>query len=223
MSTPETKTYEFTLELAGPDVTAEETFDLLSSATDDSALFRRSGESQFADFDVESQSFAEAVISAIRQLDGALPHLRVIKVEPEDLVNASEIAERSGRSRQSISQLANGKRGSGDFPRPIAHTNSSSPLWSWSSVSDWFSQSDEELSEPQLIAEFVAMLNGKLDAREHQRRLNEIAAAGMAAAALQEAPSQRRLMVGRRRKPSASVSKVVIAAYSRSHEFDLLV
>lgn len=37
MSTSKTNTYEFTLELAGPDVTAEETFDLLSTATDDSA------------------------------------------------------------------------------------------------------------------------------------------------------------------------------------------
>ena len=139
-------------------------------------------------------------------------------------MNASEIAERSGRSRQSISQLVNGKRGSGDFPRPVTRTNSNSPLWSWSSVSNWFSQSHEGISETQLIAEFVAMLNGKLDAREHQRRLNEIADAGMAAAAaLQKAPSQRRLMVGRRRKPSASVSKVVIAAYSRSHKFDLRV
>ena len=139
-------------------------------------------------------------------------------------MNASEIAERSGRSRSTASASWLTASGAREISLGPSLAPLNSPLWSWSSVSNWFSQSHEGISETQLIAEFVAMLNGKLDAREHQRRLNEIADAGMAAAAaLQKAPSQRRLMVGRRRKPSASVSKVVIAAYSRSHKFDLRV
>ena len=125
---PNGRTYEFTLQLKGPDVTAEEVFDVLSEATEDSALFSKSGGLQFADFDLRAHSFPEAVSRAIRMVDGALPGLRVVKILPEDLVTRGEIAARTGRSRQNITQLIKGQRGPGGFPQPVAHVRSESPL-----------------------------------------------------------------------------------------------
>jgi len=44
----------------------------------------------------------------------------VVRVEPDDLVSAAEIARRVGRSRESIRQLGGGLRGPGGFPAPLA-------------------------------------------------------------------------------------------------------
>jgi predicted DNA-binding transcriptional regulator AlpA len=215
MSENPNKSYEFTLELLGPDVTDEEHFDVLSEATDDSALFSRRGESQFADFDLEASSFPEAVITAISQLDDLLPDLRVVRVQPEDLVNASEIARRTGRSRQSISQLIKGQRGPGGFPVPQSLAGSSSPLWSWSDVTRWFADQGEEVSEEPLMAEFVAMVNGALDAREHSRRLKEQAEQLRRHLAEVEAAARATGLRGRRRRQKAEAQTHVVAEYER--------
>jgi hypothetical protein len=179
MSEDKPNTYEFTLLLAGPDLDDEDNFEAASAATGDLALFGRRGNAQFADFSIEAASYPDAVITAIRQLDeqfdGPLRGLRVISVEPEDLVSQSGIAERTGRSRQNISQLVNGQRGTRSFPAPSAWATSSSPLWRWSEVSAWFAAEDQELVEDALIAEFTAVVNARLHAREHRRRLQDLA------------------------------------------------
>ncbi|MDX6299926.1 MAG: hypothetical protein QOF53_1140, partial [Nocardioidaceae bacterium] len=44
--------------------------------------------------------------------------LEVLHVDPDELVWASEIAERTGRTRQSVDQLIKAQRGPGGFPIP---------------------------------------------------------------------------------------------------------
>ena len=49
----------------------------------------------YVDFDRDSDSFEEAVLTAIRDVERA--GLQVLRVEPDDFVSASEIARRTER------------------------------------------------------------------------------------------------------------------------------
>lgn len=169
--------YEFTLYVEGVDVNDPDNFEVLGEATNDdvSAGFQH-GEHQLS-FTRTAPSFPDAVREAMEQVEGALAALRVVRIEPEDLVTASDIANRTGRTRQSISLLIKGWRGPGNFPRSVGGVTTGSRFWRWSEVLAWFADYTGEVpAEDIFIAEFTAMLNGRLQEREHRRRIDEMAA-----------------------------------------------
>lgn len=51
-----------------------------------------------------------------------------------DLVTASQIAERTGQTRQAVHHWIRGTRRGADFPRPFDPTNG---LWFWGEVQQW--------------------------------------------------------------------------------------
>jgi predicted DNA-binding transcriptional regulator AlpA len=116
-------------------------------------------------FDREAASLEEAVLSAIRDVESA--DFEVLRVEPDELVSAADVAERTGRSRQSISSLISGA-GPGGWPRPVAG-NVRSPLWRWSDVAVWFQEFDSNQQVDQEAAAFVAAVNEVLAARRALR------------------------------------------------------
>ena len=80
------------------------------------------------------------MISALQDLIAA--GLEPLHIE-EDLVAASEIAVRTGLSRQYVSSLIAGRRGAGDFPTPaVVGAAVRSPLWVWGDVARWCEQHD---------------------------------------------------------------------------------
>ncbi len=60
-----------------------------------------------------------AVLSAVEQVERA--EVTVLAVHDDEVI-VSDIAERTGRTRQSVDQLIRGERGPGGFPPP-RHTN----------------------------------------------------------------------------------------------------
>ena len=129
--------HEFTLILAGPLKIDRQTEDALFEAGCDDALLGSRDGVVFLDFARTADSFSEAVSTAIRDVRTA--GFDVLRVEPDDLVSASEIARRTKRTRQSIRQLSTGVRGPGGFPPPYAQLKSASPLWRWTDIAKWFS------------------------------------------------------------------------------------
>ncbi|MEX2556521.1 MAG: hypothetical protein WEB06_12955 [Actinomycetota bacterium] len=121
-------------------------------------------------FDREATSFREAILSAIKEVEGA--EFKVLRVEPDELVSAADIADRTERSRQSISALINGTRGPGAWPRPLAG-NVRSPLWRWSDVQAWFQKFDgsQEVNEEE--AALLAAINDLLAARNALEHLKK--------------------------------------------------
>lgn len=117
-------------------------------------------------FDRESADLQSAVLSAIEQVEKA--GFEVLRVEPDELVSAADIAERTGRSRQSISALVNGSRGPGNWPRPVAG-NVRSPLWRWSDVATWFEGFDGSQRIDKEGAALLAAVNEVLAARRALR------------------------------------------------------
>jgi predicted DNA-binding transcriptional regulator AlpA len=156
--------HEFTVTARG-DLT-DERLDALFEAGCDDATFSSGANTISAAFDRESATLAEAVLSAISDME-KVEGFRVVSVEPEEYVWASEIADRTGRSRQSVDMLIKGQRGPGGFPSPLS-PDSRRPLWRWSEVDAWFvSYEGREPSTDR--ARTIAAINGTLQTREALR------------------------------------------------------
>ena len=130
--------YEFELILGdGADVRDGEVIDALFEAGCEDAVFGITAGTQIAGFVREAPSLYDAVLSAIGDVERAAPGLQVLRVSPDELVTASEIAERLGRTRASVRQLIAGDRGPGTFPAPVSHLGRRNPLWAWPEVAVW--------------------------------------------------------------------------------------
>jgi hypothetical protein len=156
------KTFEFTLVLEGEDVLSEPILDALFEAGCDDATFGEVDGVPFADFSREAGSLAEAVETAIQDVR-SVPGVFVLRVEPDELVTAAEIAVRLGRSRESVRLLVSGERGPGSFPAPVSHLKLRGRLWLWSDVATWARDSlGLDVSEEDSTA-FIAALNDALE------------------------------------------------------------
>jgi hypothetical protein len=175
---PAKKTYTFTLFVQGVDALSDESMDALFEAGCDDATFGARDGAQYGEFDREATSFSAALSSAIHDMTNALPGLEIVRVEPDDLVSMATIAERSGRSRESIRLLAAEQRGPGGFPPPIAYVDQKTRLWHWPDVAHWLTEHDKaKLDVDPEAADLVAALNAAYDLREHTRRLPNAALA----------------------------------------------
>jgi hypothetical protein len=114
-----------------------------------------------AGFGREGRTLVDTVIDAIEQVE-TISDVRVTGVDLDPLVNIQEIAERTGRTRESIRLLINGDRGPGDFPAPALGSAPGRRLWRWSEVGIWLGEGVDELVEAQMVAQ---ALNGWLALR----------------------------------------------------------
>lgn len=160
----ESEEYNFTLIIEG---NVELRMDELFESGCDDATFGSVDGVYYGEFDREASSFSGAISSAIADVD-AVQGLRVRRVEPDDLVTAAEIAERLGRSRESVRLLIAGKRGSGGFPTPVSHARQRNRLWRWSEVARWTGYADNAELER---ARIVAATNAALELRAINPRL----------------------------------------------------
>ena len=160
--------HSFTLVLSGFTVIDEDVEDRLFEAGCDDALLSTRDGVPFLDFERDADSLLSAIMGAIADVEGAGLNVRVIRVEPDELVTASEIAERTGRSRESIRLLAAGKRGMGGFPPPVRGLKSRMRLWRWAEVIAWMAEHDGAAqSEAVSHAHTIAAVNGALELRRH--------------------------------------------------------
>jgi len=166
--------FEFSLILGGVDEVSAEIENALHSAGCDDALLGCRDGVLFLDFDRVSTSLIDAVLSAVESVRDADVGLWVERVEPDDLVTASEIARRVERSRESIRLLVHGERGPGGFPAPVANLTKTSPIWRWSDVSAWFSEKLGTLVSA--VANDAAELASINAALELQRTLTNVSA-----------------------------------------------
>lgn len=153
----------------------DDRLDALVEAGCDDATFSSKGDLTFADFDREAPTLLDAVTSAIADVE-TVPGLEVLHIDPDELVWAAEIAERTGRTRQNVDQLIRGQRGPGRFPPPTSHATRN-PLWRWSEAEAWFAS--YEGREPETERSLVlGGLNGALQAR-HSVRSDPASAKGL--------------------------------------------
>ncbi|OGO73616.1 MAG: hypothetical protein A3G84_04885 [Chloroflexi bacterium RIFCSPLOWO2_12_FULL_71_12] len=104
-------------------------------------------------FSRRGRTFADAVHRALSDLRNS--GWRAARVELEELVSAAEVAERTGRSRESVRLLVAGRRGPGAFPAAV-HTVGRFRLWRWPEVERWFAS--YEGRDPQ-VADHGPLVN----------------------------------------------------------------
>ncbi len=156
--------YDFTLILSGVDDITEEVCNALYEAgCDDATPGMREGV-VFLDFTREANSCEEAIASAIRNVESAGVGATVTRVEPDELVTMSDIADRIGRTRENVRQMATGRRGPGGFPPPVAKLTKRSPIWRLTEVLRWLKDrqaaavDEDELARAEVIAGANALL-----------------------------------------------------------------
>jgi predicted DNA-binding transcriptional regulator AlpA len=145
------------------------------------------------EFDRDSRELPlETMLQAMDDLEG-IAGIRVERLEPDELVYAAEIAERAGRSRQSVDLLIRGERGPGNFPLPVTHADRRNPLWRWSEVEDWFEAYEGrpvDDSHRELMFS-VAAINAMLDIRRNRHWLTKERADALLRIARSEPPTAR--------------------------------
>jgi hypothetical protein len=160
------ETYTFTLVIDG-DAGSGDHIDQLFEAGCDDATFSHSSAISYGDFDREAESLLDALLSAVVAVE-SVDGLRVRRVESDDLVGVSEIAQRLGRTRQSIHQPIVGDRGAGDFPAAVSSARGRSKVWDWSEVALWAgADHDRE------VATTIAAVNAALALRRARTALAE--------------------------------------------------
>jgi predicted DNA-binding transcriptional regulator AlpA len=152
--------FEFTLVIEG-DLDSDEPVEQLYEARCDDATFGSVDGVGFGDFHRRAKTFDAAVLSAIEAVE-SVAGLRVLHVEPDNLVTMADIAHRLGKSREYIRLLATGRKGR-NFPKPISHLGGRSKLWRWSDVASWAGHLDDE---SKASARFIAAVNAALDLRD---------------------------------------------------------
>lgn len=118
-----------------------------------------------ADFERPASTFADAVLSAIKDLQRVFPEAELIQVEPDALTTISGIAKCLGRSHESIRLLIQGKRGPGGFPKTASAPDAKPQVWRWHEVVDWFEREMDVRVPEAENAKFLAMLNDILRLR----------------------------------------------------------
>ena len=81
--------FSFTLEIEGADVMTDAAQNALFEAGCDDATFGVSNGIQTAEFDREATEFAEAVASAIKAVEAAVPGARVVEIHRDRDVAAA--------------------------------------------------------------------------------------------------------------------------------------
>lgn len=162
--------YQFTIVASGLDPNADDFADRFYEAGCDDATIAFQKGVILLEFDREAKSLAAAQASAIRNVFTA--GANVDHIEPDYLVNLSDIAARCGLTRAAVSQYANGQRGEG-FPPPIARITTDTPLWDWVAVARWLFQRKQIGRQALIEAKTTKAMNNvvaRLAAGKHDRR-----------------------------------------------------
>jgi hypothetical protein len=163
-------TYAFTVVLDRRPTETE--LDALFEAGCDDALFGVEKGLPVGEFDREASNLAEAIASAVRDVEST--GLTVLRILDEDLLTLADIADRIGQSRESVRRYATGERGPGGFPPPVNPARDGTVFYRWTEVAPWL-RSRLGLDIPEVDPALV-FANLVLQARQHRDRVDHASA-----------------------------------------------
>lgn len=107
-------------------------------------------------------TLAVAIMEVVGHVEESAPGLHVLQVEADPLLTIRDIAERVGRSLDSVRHAITGARGATGFPSSEMST-AGHRLWRWSKVAAWYGLDDPQLIEAKPT---VQAINGWLALRD---------------------------------------------------------
>ena len=146
---------------------------LFQAGCDDATVSMQYGR-LYIEFSRSATSLEDAIIGAIHDVRKAGIGAEVLRVDECNLVTASEIARRMGRSRQLVHQYMKGQRGPGGFPPPESQLTDQAPLWAWCAVSYWLVQNNLLRPQESWNAEVVEAINNWLESERQRQRYPEL-------------------------------------------------
>ena len=165
--------HSFTLIVNGGDLHDAAIADALYEAGCDDALIGTADGIQYLDFDREADALEDAVLSAVADIE-AVDGLEVVRLVDAGLISQAEIAQRTGRTPQSIQLLVTGARGPGGFPPPVNDPRHRYRLWRVHEVDQWFHDSFGTGLDTSLRDDHVrAALNAGLELRHLRARITD--------------------------------------------------
>lgn len=142
----------------------EDEFDALF----DAGLSDAGIEGSLVDVDREAVSLLDAITSVVDEIR-SVQGLRAVRVETNDAVTLADAAQRLGRrTPESLRLLAEGRRGPGGFPTPIADTGKVR-VYSWVDIVTWLREA---------LGEDVPKVQHELVLADHALRLADEAERG---------------------------------------------
>ena len=155
--------YEFTLKFAVPETLDRDALEqrLFEAGCDDAVVGTGRKGRVALTFDRSAASASEAVGSALRDVQGAIPEARLVEAEP-DLVGVSDIADLFAFSRQNMRKLVQTHAES--FPLPLHEGRSS--IWHLVDVLEWFETRQGRVIDATLheVARASMVLNAEREA-----------------------------------------------------------
>jgi hypothetical protein len=150
------KTYEFTIIASGLDPSSDDFEDRFFAAGCDDATIAFVKGLIVLEFGREARNFVHAIVSGVECVRNA--GAKVLHLEPDYLVNLTDIADRCNLTRAAVSHFAKGTRGVG-FPAPVARVTTESPLWDWVHVARWMFKRRRLSLESLVQAKIVREVN----------------------------------------------------------------
>jgi hypothetical protein len=154
----------------------DEQFDALVEAGCDDAAFSVERGLSIAEFDRSAETLADAIASAVRAVESV--GLKALRVVDQDLLSLADIADRIGRSRESIRRYATGERAGGGFPPPVNATRDGVLFYRWSEVAPWLrTHVDITVPDPDValvVANLILQARQHRDQVEHMSALNDL-------------------------------------------------
>jgi hypothetical protein len=135
-------TYDFVLKL-NREINDDEIEALYEAGCDDAGI-ETGPVGTLADFSREAPSLAEAIASAVHDVE-KVPGLRATGVQCDNMVTAADIGSRTGVSREAARLWTTGQRGPGGFPRPALITTGGEKIWDWQQVEHWLAEHKEQV------------------------------------------------------------------------------
>jgi predicted transcriptional regulator len=165
-----TRKFEFGIIASGLDPSADD-FEtrFFDAGCDDATVSFQKGRI-IVDFAREASSIDAAIASAVECVKAA--GATVERIEPDPLVNLSDIAARTGLTRAAVSQYSTGDRRE-DFPLPVARVTTTTPLWDWADVAVWFYRHNQLDRETAVEAMAITVANSLVGERRFGRALKE--------------------------------------------------
>lgn len=150
----------------------DDELDKLIDAGCDDAVFGFENDLSVAEFDREAPVLADAIVSAVRDVESV--GLRAMRVLDQDLLTLADIADRIGRSRESVRRYATGARGGGDFPPPVNPARDGTVFYRWSEVAPWLRDHLRiDVAYPDVT---LTVANHVLQARQHRHSVAHMSA-----------------------------------------------
>lgn len=107
-------------------------------------------------------TLAVAIMEVVEHVEASAPGVHALQVEADPLLTIRDIAERVGRSLDSVRHAITGSRGVAGFPSSEM-SSAGHRLWRWSKIATWYGIDDPQLIEAKPT---VQAINGWLALRD---------------------------------------------------------